>query len=304
MTTSNTAHPREGGDPGEARPPSRMDLGPRLRGDERDGWNTPLIAGAGVVAVMAALALLSLVWTPYPAEAIHIGARLAAPSFAHPFGTDAYGRDGLSQVMAGARTALLVAGTACLIGIGLGAPLGLLAAARRGWADELIMRFNDLVFAFPALLLAVLAAAALGPGALDAVIAIGVYSVPVFARVTRTGALRLWSLDYALAARAAGKGPARISIEHILPNLLAPLAVQAALQLSLAVVAEAGLAYLGLSAQPPAPSWGRMLADAQTLYGQAPWLALFPGGAIVATVLGFSLLGEGLRRRFAAEGRA
>ncbi len=266
--------------------------------------NTPLIAGAAVIVLMAATALLSLVWTPYPAEAIHIAGRLAPPSPVHPFGADAYGRDGLSQVMAGARTALLVAGAACLIGLGLGAPLGLVAAARRGWVDELIMRVNDLVFAFPALLLAVLAAAALGPGALDAVIAIGVYSIPVFARVARTGALRLWSLDYTLAARAAGKGAARISLEHILPNLLAPLAVQAALQLSLAVVAEAGLAYLGLSAQPPAPSWGRMLADAQTLYGQAPWLALCPGLAIVLTVLGFSLLGEGLRRHFEAEGRA
>jgi peptide/nickel transport system permease protein len=266
--------------------------------------NAALVAGAAVTALIAAVGLLSLAWTPYPAEAIHIAGRLAPPSALHPFGTDAYGRDGLSQVMAGARTALLVAAAACLVGLGLGAPLGLLAAARRGWADELVMRFNDLVFAFPALLLAVLAAAALGPGALDAVIAIGVYSIPVFARVTRTGALRLWSLDYVLAARAAGKGGTRISLEHILPNLFAPLAVQGALQLSLAVVAEAGLAYLGLSAQPPTPSWGRMLADAQTLYGQAPWLALFPGGAIVLTVLGFSLLGEGLRRRFQAEGGA
>jgi peptide/nickel transport system permease protein len=121
--------------------------------------NIPLIAGTAVVALMAATALLSLAWTPYPAEAIHIAGRLAPPSLAHPFGADAYGRDGLSQVMAGARTALLVAGAACLIGLGLGVPLGLLAAARRGWVDELVMRVNDLVFAFPALLLAVLAAA-------------------------------------------------------------------------------------------------------------------------------------------------
>ena len=266
--------------------------------------NAPLIAGAAIVTLLIATALLSLIWTLYPAEAINIAVRLAPPSPVHPFGTDAYGRDGLSQVMAGARTALLVSGAACLLGIGLGTPLGLLAAARRGWADELTMRFSDLVFAFPALLLAVLAAATLGPGALDAVIGIGVYSIPVFAKVVRTGALRLWSLDYVLAARAAGKGGLRISLEHIAPNLLAPVAVQGALQLSLAVVAEAGLAYLGLSAQPPAPSWGRMLADAQTLYAQAPWLALFPGAAIVVAVLGFSLLGEGLRRRFEGEGRA
>lgn len=258
-----------------------------------------LVWGAAISATVAAIALISLIWTPYNPVAMQMAARLTPPCFAHPFGTDAYGRDVLSLVMAGARTALAVAISACAIGLGCGAPLGLLAAARKGWVDEAVMRCADIVFAFPALLLAVLAAAALGPGALDAVIAIGVYSIPVFARVVRTGALRLWSLDYILSARMAGKGPLRISIAHILPNLLVALAVQVSLQLSLAVVAEAGLAYVGLSAQPPEPSWGRMLAEAQTLYMDAPWLALFPGAAIACAVLGFSLLGEGLRAHFA-----
>jgi peptide/nickel transport system permease protein len=265
--------------------------------------NRQLALGGALVLAVAAVALLSLAWTPWPVQALNVAGRLAAPSAAHWFGADAYGRDVLSQVMAGARTALAVSAAACLVGLGVGVPLGLLAAARGGWVDEAVMRAGDLVFAFPALLLAVLAAAALGPGALDAVVGIGVYSIPVFAKVARVGALRVWSLDYALAARAAGKGMAQVSAEHVLPNIAPMLVVQAALQLSLAVVAEAGLAYLGFSAQPPSPSWGRMLAEAQTLYGQAPWLALFPGGAIVLTVLGFGLLGEGLRRRFAVEGR-
>ena len=260
--------------------------------------NPPLLAGGLIVASVALAALLSLAWTPWPAQAVDVAARLTPPSPTHPFGTDAFGRDALSQAMAGARTALAVSLAACALGVGLGVPAGLFAAARGGWADEAVMRTADLVFAFPALLLAVLAAAALGPGALDAVVAIGVYSAPVFAKVARTGARTLWSLDYPLAARAAGQGRLAVSLRHILPNLAASLVVQAALQLSLAVVGEAALAYLGLSAQPPAPSWGRMLAQAQTLYADAPWLALFPGGAIVLTVLGFSLLGEGLRRRF------
>ena len=177
---------------------------------------------------------------------MRIAERLAAPSPGHPFGTDSYGRDGLSLVMAGARTALAVALAACAIGLGIGVPLGLLAAARGGWVDEAVMRLNDLVFGFPALLLAVLLAATLGPGALDAVIAIGVYSTPVFARVVRAGARRIWRLDYILAARVAGEGP----------------------------------------------------------LATAPWLAAFPGGAILVTVLGFSLLGEGLRVRFAEPGGA
>lgn len=254
------------------------------------------------VLVVLGAALLSVFWTPYDPTAIAVAERLQAPSPAHPFGTDAYGRDVLSAVMAGARSALGVAAAACALGVGLGAPLGLLAAARRGWTEELILRAGDLVFAFPALLLAVLLAAALGPGALNAAVAIGVFSVPVFARVVRAEALRLWTREFILAARLAGKGAFRISLEHVLPNLAGGLAVQGAIQFSLAVVADAGLSYVGLGVQPPQPSWGRMLAEAQTLYTAAPWLALAPGLAIVLTVLAFFALGEHLRRRAAVAG--
>ena len=252
---------------------------------------------------MLAVAGLSLVWTPYDPTMMGVGARLTAPSAAHWLGTDAYGRDALSMVMAGARSALAVAAAACAIGLGAGAPLGLLAAARRGWLEELVMRGSDLVFALPALLLAVLLTATLGPGGLNAVIAIGVFSAPVFARVARAEGLRLWSRDYVLAARLAGKGAAQISVEHIAPNLASALIVQGALQLGLAVVADAGLSYVGLGVQPPQPSWGRMLAEAQTLYTQAPWLALAPGCAILLTVLAFSLAGEALRTRLQLQAR-
>jgi len=176
-------------------------------------------------------------------------------------------------------------------------PLGLAAAARRGAIDELIMRGNDLIFAFPALLLAILITAVFGPGAVNAIIAIGIFNIPVFARVTRGGALQLWTRDYTLAARVAGKGPLRISFEHILPNLAGLLAVQGTIQFSLGVIAEAGLSYVGLGAQPPTVSWGRMLNEAQTLTALAPSLALFPGAAVLLFVLGLNLLGDGLRDR-------
>jgi peptide/nickel transport system permease protein len=184
-----------------------------------------------------------------------------------------------------------------LIGMCLGVPFGLFAAARRGAADEIVMRGNDLIFAFPALLLAILITAVFGPGAINAIIAIGIFNIPVFARVTRAGALQQWTHDYTLAARVAGKGALRISWQHILPNLLGLLVVQGTIQFSLGVIAEAGLSYVGLSAQPPTPSWGRMLKEAQTLTALAPYLALFPGFAVLLFVLGLNLLGEGLRRR-------
>ncbi|WP_118133279.1 ABC transporter permease [Oceanicella sp. SM1341] len=250
-----------------------------------------LLAGVFVVA-----ALVSLVWTPWDVTALAVRDKLQGPSLAHWFGTDQLGRDILSMVMAGARISISVAVVAVGVGMVFGVPLGLLAAARRGtWVDELVMRFNDLVFAFPALLVAILITAVFGPGALNAILAIGIFNIPVFARLTRGAALSLWQREFLMAARVAGKGPLRISAEHILPNIAALLIVQGTIQFSLGILAEAGLAYVGLGAQPPTPSWGRMLADAQTLIALAPHVALFPGLAIVLTVLGLNLMGDGLR---------
>jgi peptide/nickel transport system permease protein len=198
--------------------------------------------------------------------------------------------------MAGAKNTVGVALLSVVIGLACGVPLGLIAAAERGPVDEILMRSNDLVFAFPSLLLAILITAVLGPGAVNAIIAIGIFNIPVFARVMRGGALTLWTRDYTLAARVAGKGRLRISLEHILPNLAGLLLVQGTIQFSLGVIAEAGLSYVGLGAQPPTPSWGRMLNDAQSLTALDPALALFPGLAVALLVLGLNLLGDGLRR--------
>lgn len=255
-----------------------------------------LILGAALAGAALLAALVSAVWTPYDATALAISEKLRGPSAAHWLGTDHFGRDILSMLMVGARTSIAVALVAVGIGIGVGVPLGLLAAARRGgWLDEVVMRGNDLVFAFPSLVIAILITAVFGPSATNAILAIGIFNVPVFTRVTRGAALSLWTLDYIRAAEVAGKGRTRISAEHILPNILNLLIVQGTIQFSLGILAEAGLSYVGLGAQPPTPSWGRMLAEAQTMVTLAPHVAIFPGLAIVLTVLGLNLMGDGMR---------
>lgn len=257
------------------------------------------VIGALITLLFIAMALLSFVWTPYPFAAQDIPHKLRGLSAEHWFGTDQYGRDVFSQILVGARTSISVALIAVGLGIGVGVPLGLWAAARRGsLLDEIIMRLNDLVFAFPALLIAILITSVFGPSTTNAIIAIGIFNIPVFARLTRAAALSLWTRDFILAARVAGKGATRISLEHILPNILNTLVVQITIQFSLGILAEAALAYVGLGAQPPTPSWGKMLADAQTLISLAPHLALIPGLCIVFTVLGLNLVGDGLRDIF------
>ena len=264
------------------------------------GLRPPLAPGtafaAAVVTLYALLALASVTPLFDAALGIDVAARLAPPSARHWFGTDPLGRDVFAMVAVGARTSLAVSFGAVLLGVLIGAPLGLVAAARGGFSDELVARGSDLLFAFPALLLAVLLSAAFGPGALTAVVAIGVFNVPVFARLVRGSAQALMTRDFVLAARVAGRGPLAIAFVHLLPNLAGLLCVQAAIQLSLGIAAEAGLSYVGLGAQPPAPSWGRMLNEAQTLIGVAPWLAWFPGLALALAVLALGLLGDGLAR--------
>ena len=252
--------------------------------------------GLGLTLVFALAAAVSFLWVPQDVTQLAIANKMKPPSMTHLLGTDHFGRDILSMIMVGARTSIAVALVAVGIGMGLGVPLGLTAAAHRGgWLDEIIMRGNDLVFAFPSLIIAILITAVFGPSALNAIIAIGIFNIPVFARVTRGAALSLWTRDWIMAARVAGKGKARISLEHILPNVLNLLIVQGTIQFSLGILAEAGLSYVGLGAQPPTPSWGRMLAESQTMISLAPHMAIFPGLAILLTVLGLNLMGDGLR---------
>lgn len=251
--------------------------------------------GAVLTALVLGAALLSLVWTPYPPAEIDIPAKLQGPNAKHWLGTDSLGRDVLSQLLVGAQNSIAVGIIAVGIGLGAGVVLGCLAAARRGWVDELIMRSADFTFAFPALLSAIMLTAIYGPGLVTSIVAIGIFNVPVFARITRGAAQVVWAREYVLAARTAGKGPLAITVDHVLPNIASPLLVQATILFATAILAEAALSYLGLGTQPPRPSWGRMLNEAQSQMFQAPLLAVWPGLAIVVAVLGLNLLGDGLR---------
>jgi len=263
------------------------------------GWTgrlpLTLTIGVSMVAVFVVMALISVVYVPFATDQIDIAGRLQPPSLLHWLGTDHLGRDVLSMIMEGTQTSMLVAFGAVAIGAGLGVPLGLLASAKPGPVDDMVMRGNDVIFAFPAIILAVLIAALLGPGTANAIIAIGVFNIPVFAQTARGAARILWQQDFILSARTVGMSTLQISRIHILPNCLSLLAVQATIQFSLAIAAEAALSYIGLGAQPPTPSWGRMLNDAQTLFDWAPWLSVFPGLAIFLTVLALNLAGDGLR---------
>ena len=251
--------------------------------------------GGVLVALLIATALLSFVWTPYPATDLDIPNKLQLPSAAHWLGTDSLGRDIVSLLIVGARNSIAVGVIAVGIGIAFGVALGLVAAARRGWVEELVMRFSDFTFAFPALLSAIMLTALYGPGLVTSIVAIGIFNVPVFARITRAAANGVWAREFVLAARACGKGALRITLDHVLPNIVAILVVQATIQFAVAILAEAALSYLGLGTQPPQPSWGRMLNEAQTLMFKAPLLAVYPGLAIALSVLGLNLMGDGLR---------
>jgi peptide/nickel transport system permease protein len=253
------------------------------------------VTGGALVLLVLFAAVLSLVWTPWSAYDIDIAAKLKPPSAAHWLGTDVFGRDIVSLLLVGARATIAVGIIAVGIGLSFGVCLGLIAAARRGWTEELIMRLSDFTFAFPAVLSAIMLAAAVGPGMVTSITAIGIFQIPTFVRVTRASANAIWSREFVLAARASGKGAFRITTEHVLPNILSVLVVQATIGFALAILAEAALSYLGLGTQPPQPSWGRMLNEAQTLLFQAPSLAVYPGVAIAIAVLGLNLLGDGLR---------
>ena len=251
--------------------------------------------GAVLVLLLVAMAALSLVWSPYLPAEIDVPNKFAPPSATHWLGTDSLGRDIASQLLVGTQNSIAVGVIAVGIGLVAGVALGCLAAARGRWLDEAVMRAADFTFAFPALLTAIMLTAIYGPGLVTSIVAIGIFNVPVFARVARAQAQSVWTREYVLAARTAGKGALRITLDHVLPNIAGGLIVQATISFATAILAEAALSYLGLGTQPPQPSWGRMLGEAQTQMFQAPMLAVYPGAAIALAVLGLNLLGDGLR---------
>ena len=253
------------------------------------------VVGSAVLVLLVVSAVVSMLWSPYPVGDIDIPNKLAASSAQHWFGTDSLGRDIASLLLVGSQNSLLVGFIAVGIGLGAGVPLGLLASAKRGWVEEVVMRAADFTFAFPALLSAILLTSIYGPGLVVSITAIGIFNIPVFARITRGAANSVWSRDYTLAARAAGKTKWAITWEHVLPNIASVLIVQASVQFAIAILAEAALSYLGLGTQAPQPSWGRMLNEAQSQMFQAPMLAVYPGMAIALAVLGLNLMGDGLR---------
>lgn len=257
--------------------------------------NLNFTVGFIMSAVVVLAAALSLVWTPFDADKMNAKNRLQGPSWTHPLGTDQYGRDTLSRVMTGAVSSIIVGLVTVAIGLSLGVLLGLASAYFGKFVDEVIMRISDLLFGFPAVLTAILITSILGPSMINAMLAIGIFYIPVFARLTRAVAMTLWEREFITAARAGGVRESTITWRHVLPNILSPLLIQGTVQFAVAILAEAGLSYLGLGTQPPTASWGRMLNEAQTFMSRAPWMAIFPGLAIAWAVLGFNLLGDGLR---------
>jgi peptide/nickel transport system permease protein len=257
--------------------------------------NINFTIGFLITLAIVLTALLSMSYTPYDPNRMNLSERFQAPNRNHWLGTDQYGRDILSRVMKGAVNSMIVGLVAVSIGIGFGILLGSMAAFYRRWVDESIMRISDVLYGFPAVLSAILITSILGPGVVKSMIAIGIFNIPIFARLTRATSLSIWERDYVASAIAIGRSDVGIVWKYILPNILSPLVVQGTIQFAVAILAEAGLSYLGLGTQPPHASWGRMLQEAQTFMGTSAWMAIFPGCAIALAVLGFNLLGDGLR---------
>ena len=257
-----------------------------------------LVVGAALVAIVVAAALVSFFWTPYDPVRASPAERLQGPSAAHLMGTDRYGRDVFSGILEGAQVTLLVGVVAVGIALMVGTPVGIVAGMRGGGLESVIMRASDVVLAFPALLLAIMFGAVFGASTTTAMVAIGIASIPAFARVARSGTLQVMSSEFVLAARAAGQSRTRIARRHVLPNISGMVIVQSSTSFGIAILAEAGLSFLGLGTPPPVPSWGRMLQESQQFLGTEPLLAVWPGLAIAVAVLGFNLLGDGLRDRF------
>ena len=257
--------------------------------------NALVLFGAAIIVAMVLLAALASIVSPYDPTEMKVVDALQRPSLAHPFGTDRFGRDVLSRTIHGSRIALGVATASIGLALVAGTVLGLVGGYAGGAADLVIGRVMDILFSFPTLILAIGIAAMLGPGLENASLAIAVVYAPLFSRVVRGPVIAESAKEYALAALGLGAGAFRVVFRHILPNVLAPLIVQASVSLAYAILTEAALSYLGLGTQPPAPSWGTMLNEGRTYLETAPWMSVFPGLAIMLAVLGFNLLGDGLR---------
>jgi peptide/nickel transport system permease protein len=275
--------------------PALLELTPRQRVLRRLGRRRGAMIGLGVVVFFVLLAVLAPTIAPHDPLQTSWSAVRKAPSAAHLFGTDEIGRDVVSRVIWGARASLLAGLVSVCISLSLGVPIGLLAGYVGGWVDGLISRITDAMLACPFLILAIALAAFLGPSLTNAMIAIGISATPRFVRLTRAQVLSVKVEDYVEAARAVGNSHLRIALRHILPNVVAPLIVQATLAVAAAVIAEASLSFLGLGQQPPAPSWGSMLNTAKNYIDNAPWMAVWPGLSIFLLVLSFNLVGDGLR---------
>ena len=273
----------------------QIEVTPRRRAWRRLARRGGAMFGLAVVLFFIAVALLAPWITPYDPVATNWGSIRAAPSSAHFFGADELGRDVLSRVIWGARASILAGVVSVSISLVFGVPIGMLAGYLGRWVDALISRITDAMLACPFLILAIALAAFLGPSLMNAMIAIGISATPIFIRLTRAQVLSAKAEDYVEAARALGNPHWRIALRHILPNIVAPLIVQATLAIAAAVIAEASLSFLGLGQQPPAPSWGSMLNTARNYVDQAPWMAIWPGLSIFLLVLSFNLLGDGLR---------
>ncbi len=251
--------------------------------------------GATIVVILIFTAIFGPYLAPYDPNEIDFSVRFSGPTLAHPLGTDDFGRDTLSRIMHGARVSLQVGIIAVSIAATAGTLLGLVAGYAGRIIDEVIMRAMDILFAFPAILLAIAILAALGKGITNAMIAIGIVYIPIFARIARGAVLSVRGEEFVESARAIGARDTRILFRHIFPNSLAPLIVEVTLSLAFAILAEAALSFFGLGTQPPDPSWGRMLSEGRAYFRQSAWMGIFPGLAIMLTVMGFNFLGDGLR---------
>ena len=253
------------------------------------------VAGLVIMGAFFLMALLAPVLAPYDPIVQELLSRRQPPSGQHLFGTDDLGRDILSRIIFGARKSLQVGALSVTMAILVGALIGALSGYLGGWVDTLVMRLMDIMLAFPALLLAIAIVTILGPGLMNMLYAIAIVSIPAYARIVRASVLRVKTQDYILASRAVGSSPLRILGRHVMPNCLTPLIVQGTLGIGTALLDAAGLSFLGLGAQPPDPEWGAMLGQGRFAVFTAPYIVIFPGIAIMLTVLGFNLLGDGLR---------